>query len=288
MTIRRPIVPFALAIVGAVAIPLTAVLVAGADPLSIFQPTEVRAISVTPADAKAMHALPPLDAFGTIRGTRSPGLDEVASASEAAQDAGYALRLPPDVPASLGKNVHYQVTQRARTSFTFDQTKAAGWARDHKVTLRPLPRGLNGATFTATLKPVTIVTYGTPPKSHKGERGVRRGTFLAVVQAPVPSVTSSGASLQTLAGWFASQPGVPPHLVAQIKAIGDPTQTLPIPVRFDKQTATKVDVDGVQGLAIGDETGIGSAIVWMKDGKLYAVGGTLTQSQVLALANDLR
>jgi hypothetical protein len=44
----------------------------------------------------------------------------------------------------------------------------------------------------------------------------------------------------------------------------------------------------VQGLAIGDETGIGSAIVWTKGGTLYAVGGTLAQSAVLAIANDLR
>ena len=274
-----------LGLAAALALPLAA---ATADPLSVFQPTHVRAISVTPADAKALHAFPPLEAFGTVRGTRSPGLDEVASASEAAQEAGYALRLPATVPASLGNDAHYQVTQRARTSFTFDQAKATVWAREHKVALHALPAGLNGSTYTATLLPVTLVTYGAPPRTHRSERGARRGTFLAIVQAPVPTVTSSGASLQTLADWFAAQPGVPPHLVAQIKAIGDPTQTLPIPIRFDKQTATKIDVDGVQGLAIGDETGIGSAIVWTKDGKLYAVGGTLQQSAVLALANSLK
>ena len=263
-------------------------LAAHADPLSVFQPTQVRAISVTPADEKALRALPPLDAFGTLRGTRSPGLDEVASASEASQDAGFTLRLPANVPAKLGKDVHYEVTQRARTMFTFDAAKAAAWAREHKVALRALPAGLNGTTYTATLQPVAIVTYGTPPRGRKTAHGVRRGAFLAVVQAPVPTVTSTGASLQTLADWFAAQPGISPHLVAQIKAIGDPTQTLPIPVRFDKQTATKVTVDGVQGLAIGDETGIGSAIVWTKDGKLYAVGGTLAQSTVLALSNALK
>ncbi|MDQ6940937.1 MAG: hypothetical protein M3169_00275 [Candidatus Eremiobacteraeota bacterium] len=278
-----PIVSLGLA--AALVLPLAA---ATADPLSVFQPTHVRAITVTPADAKALRAFPPLEAFGTVLGTRSPGLDEVASASEAAQDAGYALRLPGDVPASLGKDAHYQVTQRIRTSFTFEQAKATVWARDHKVALRPLPAGLNGATYTATLRPVTLVTYGTAPRTHRAERGTRRGTFLAIVQAPVPTVTSTGASLQTLADWFAAQPGVSPHLVAQIKAIGDPTQTLPIPIQFDKQTATKIDVDGVQGLAIGDETGIGSAIVWTKDGKLYAVGGTLPQSTVLALANSLK
>lgn len=278
-----PIVPLWLA--AALALPLAA---ATADPLSVFQPTHVRAISVTPADVKALQSFPPLAAFGIVRGTRSPGLDEFASASEAAQDAGYALRLPAGVPAALGKDAHYQVTQRARTWFTFDQAKATAWAHEHKVALHALPAGLNGSTYTATLEPVTLVTYGTPPRTHRSENGARRGTFLAIVQAPVPTVTSSGASLQTLADWFSSQPGVSPRLVAQIKAIGDPTETLPIPIRFDKQTATKIDVDGVQGLAIGDETGIGSAIVWTKDGKLYAVGGTLPQSTVLALANSLK
>ena len=278
-----PTVPLALA--AALALPLAA---ATADPLSVFQPTQVRAISVTPADARALQSFPPLEAFGTVRGTRSPGLDEVTSASEAAKDAGYALRLPATVPAEVGKEPHFQVTQRAHTSFTFEQAKATAWAREHKVALHPLPAGLDGATYTATLQPVTLVTYGAAPRTHRAEHGVRRGSFLAIMQAPVPTVTSNGASLQALAGWFESQPGVPPHLVAQIKAIGDPTQTLPIPVRFDKQTANKIDVDGVQGLVIGDETGIGSAIVWAKDGKIYAVGGTLPQSTVLALANSLK
>jgi hypothetical protein len=273
-----------LALAALAALPLAAY----GDPLSVFQPTQVRAVSVTPADVKAVRALPPLEAFGTIRGTRIPGVDELASASEAAQDAGYALRLPADVPASVGKDVHYQVTQRARTSFTFSQAKAAVWAREHKVALRSLPSGLNGATYTATVLPITLVTYGTLPKTRATHRGPRRDTFLAIVQAPLPTVTSSGASLQTLTDWFAAQRGIPPRLLAQIKALGDPAQTLPIPVRFNEQTASKIDVDGAQGLAIGDETGIGTAIVWTKDGKLYAIAGTLPQSTILALANTLK
>jgi hypothetical protein len=282
----RPMIPLALA--AALALPL----VAHADPLSVFQPVRVRPISVTQADFRALRALPPLEAFGTVRGTRVPGVDEVGSASEAAQEAGYEVRLPSGIPASLGKDVRYQVTQRAQTSFTFDRAKAAAWARDHQVTLAPVPPALNGATFTATLDPITMVTYGPQRVAQKSTRtprgGPRRAQFLTVVQAPLPTVTTSGTTLQTLVDWFASQPGIPPHLIAQIKAIGDPTQTLPIPIRFDQQTAAKVTVDGVQGLAIGDETGIGSAVVWTRDGKLYAVGGTLTQTQALALADRLK
>lgn len=74
---------------------------------------------------------------------------------------------------------------------------------------------------------------------------MRRRSFLAVVQAPVPTVTSNGTPLRVLADWFAKQPGISPHLAAEVRAIGDPAQTLPIPIRFDRQTATRVDVDGV-------------------------------------------
>jgi hypothetical protein len=273
-----------LALAAVAALPLAA----NGDPLSVFQPTQIRAVSVTPADMKAVRSLPPLEAFGTIRGTRFPGVDEFTSADEAAQDAGYALRLPAGVPASVGKVVHYEVTQRARTSFTFSQAKAAAWAREHKVALHPLPSGLNGATYTATVLPIALVTYGTKGWVRKTHGGPRRDLFLAIVQTPLPTVTSSGASLQTLTDWFAAQPGIPPRLLAQIKALGDPAQTLPIPVRFNEQTASKIEVDGAQGLAIGDETGIGSAIVWTKDGKIYVVAGTLAQTTILALANALK
>ncbi|MEA2664957.1 MAG: hypothetical protein QOI11_1901 [Candidatus Eremiobacteraeota bacterium] len=274
-----------LALAAAAALPLAA---QAADPLSVFQPRAVKAIAITPADERALRALPPLEAFGTLRGTRSPGLDEVGSASEAAQSAGRPLRLPGTVPANLARDAHYEITRRARTTFTFSAAKAAAWAKTHKVAFQPPPRGLDGATYTAILAPVAIVTYGTPPRGRRADRGVRRGEFLAVVQAPVPTVRAQGAPLSALSGWFARQPGLPAGLAAQVKAIGDPTQTLPIPIRFDKQTAAQVQVDGVQGLAIGDETGIGSAVVWTKGGTLYAVGGTLAQSAVLAIANDLR
>jgi hypothetical protein len=185
MLLRRS-APLALA--AALAIPLAV----QADPLSVFQPRALKAISVTPADERALRALPPLEAFGTLRGTRSPGLDEVGSAGEAAQTAGHPLHLPGTVPSSLGKDAHYEVTQRARTTFTFSAAKAAAWATTHKVALQPAVGGLDGATYTATLAPVAIVTYGTPPRGRRADRGVRRGEFLAVIQAPVPTVRAQG------------------------------------------------------------------------------------------------
>ncbi len=292
MTLRFSLRFAAFAAAAALVAPIARV---DADPLSLFQPPRLRAIAVTPSDEHALRALPPLETFGTVRGTVSPAVDRVGSASEAADAAGFAVRLPSNVPSALAAHVDYSVTGQVRTTFTFQRAKALAWARAHHLKPTPLPPGLDGARYTAVLHPVVVVTYGMRSHARRGEhgrrsaeRGVRLGNFITVVQGPVPTITAQGASVAALANWFASQPGISPHLAAQVRAIGDPTQTLPIPVRFDRQTATRVHVDGVEGLAIGDETGIGSVVVWTKGGRLYTLGGTLPQSGLLALADTLK
>ncbi|HEY4439953.1 MAG TPA: hypothetical protein VGN14_05825 [Candidatus Elarobacter sp.] len=265
---------------------ISVALPADADPLSVFQPSTVRAVSVTAADARAFHAFPVLDAFGTVTGTRTVGVEAVASRDEAVARAGHPLRLPARVAPELGGTVRYEVSRQMKTWFTFHAASAAAWARERNVALAPFPPGLDGTTYTVDVKPVVIVIYGDPTHGTNAG-GVRRRSFVAVMQAPVPTIATSGAPLSALSDWITRQPGIPPRLAAQVRAIGDPTQTLPIPVRFDRQTASDVDVDGVRGLAIGDQTGIGSAVVWTKNGILYAVGGTLTQSDALTLAGGL-
>ncbi|HEX3549179.1 MAG TPA: hypothetical protein VHT53_02320 [Candidatus Elarobacter sp.] len=256
---------------------------AAADPLSVFQPSQVRPVSV---DMRGLHALPPLDAFGTVHGERFAGMENAATPSAAAAIAGYALRLPTVLPPDVGREAQFYVTRRVRTTFTFEAAKAAAWAREQKVALHPLPPGLDGATYTGTLEPVTMTMYGA--RATTVRHGVRRGAFLGVVQAPVPTIAASGASVATLASWFTQQPGIPPALVRQIEALGDPAQTLPIPIPMNLQAARTVAVDGVNGYAFGDETGIGAVIVWTKNGKLFAVGGTVAESELRAVVDSLK
>ena len=77
------------------------------------------------------------------------------------------------------------------------------------------------------------------------------------------------------------------QLAAQIRAIKDPSSTLPVPIPVDMATSKKVTVQGVEGIFVGDSTGLGSAVIWQKDGIVYGVAGTLTEQQVLAVANSL-
>ncbi len=52
-------------------------------------------------------------------------------------------------------------------------------------------------------------------------------------------------------------------------------------------TSQTITIDGVQGVVTGDSTGLGSAVIWEKDGVVYAVGGLLPQNEVLDIARSL-
>ena len=123
--------------------------------------------------------------------------------------------------------------------------------------------------------------------SSTGKR--KSGTpFIEIIEAAAPRVTSTGATLDTLEQYLLSMPNVSPNLAAQIRALGDIQNTIPVPVVIDKQTARTVTIRGVKGLAIGDNTGLGAGVMWQKDGTIYVVAGPLSMDQVMTVANGLR
>ena len=111
---------------------------------------------------------------------------------------------------------------------------------------------------------------------------------LVVAEAAQPRITSTGASVKEIEDYLLAQPGVSPQLASEIRAIGDPSTTLPIPIPMERATAQTVQVQGVSGLAVGDNTGLGSGVIWEKDGVVYGVAGALPESQILTIANSLQ
>ena len=75
-------------------------------------------------------------------------------------------------------------------------------------------------------------------------------------------------------------------MASEIRAIGDPTQTIPVPIPVDLASGSSVTINGARGLLIGDSTGLGSAVLWQHNGVVYAVAGTLTTNQVLGIARS--
>ena len=91
-----------------------------------------------------------------------------------------------------------------------------------------------------------------------------------------------------LEDFILAQPGISPELKKAVEAIGDPSTTLLIPVPIEYANSTQVTVQGVDGVALGDNTGVGSGVVWVKDGFVYLVAGSLKQSDAINIANNLK
>jgi hypothetical protein len=91
-----------------------------------------------------------------------------------------------------------------------------------------------------------------------------------------------------LEDYILAQPGITTELKNAVKALGDPSTTLLIPVPVQYATATQITVQGVPGVALGDNTGVGSGVVWVKNGFVYVVAGSIKQTDAVGIANNLK
>jgi len=210
-----------------------------------------------------------------------------AKAGAAASATGKAL---PSMPAGVdGSTLQVTLGPVVVTSYGgsltgFGSTQGAGQATHGKPILRPAAVLRGRLTGGGTDRQGAMRVNG---QGASGSAGLGGLPSLAIVEAPMPHVTSTGATVKSIEDYLLAQPGVSPTLASEIRAIGDPTTTLPIPILVDKQNAQTVQVQGVSGLAIGDNTGVGSGVIWQKGGVVYGVAGTLPEDQIVAIANSL-
>jgi len=296
---RRPLRPVLyVALIGLMGVMLVGTGVAG-NLIKIFEPDKVVGV---PVDLESLNSLPDLQNYGTIAIVQEPDDAEAAGLDEAARLTGLNLLRPVGLPSGLGaQRIHTMTTGRA--SFTFDAAKAAATSGDDNFTLPP---ALNGSSLFLEAGPMVVQTFGGPadlpahrsgagqtPRTAAPEPGdlaslLSRLPDLMIVQMKAPVLSSNGPSVADYRDALLTLPNLSPSLKAQIRAIGDPSTTLPLPIPIDMATSKEVEINGVTGLAIGDNTGVGSGVVWQTGGVVRAVAGPLPEAQVLALARSMR
>jgi hypothetical protein len=199
--------------------------------------------------------------------------------------------VPSNLPAGAGA-AHYGVMPKTTATFTFSADKTRQSAAAQKRTPPPMPANIDGSKLFITGGPAVVTIYNdstaTGASGATGASPFSGMPKLIVAQGRPPVVQSDGVTVEQLQSYLLEQPGISPQLAAQIRAIKDPSSTLPVPIPVDMATSKKVTVQGVDGIFVGDSTGLGSAVIWQKDGIVYGVAGTLTEQQVLAVANSLR
>jgi hypothetical protein len=194
-------------------------------------------------------------------------------------------------------------------SFTFSAAKAQATAARKGQKLPSMPANVDGSTIQVSTGSAVLAAYGGGSASYsKADPTIvanmkikeaqkpgstdaaeaMNGPMLIVGQTKAPTVSSSGASVADLEAYLLAQPGISPDLAAAIKAIGDPTTTLPIPIPIGKAVSHPVQVQGVTGLSVADSTNIGGGIIWEKNGMVYGVAGSFDENELLAVANSLQ
>jgi hypothetical protein len=269
----------------AIAVLLSAVLVSGVavtgvagQLVRVFQPTKIVAVQVSPATGVGSNVL--LD-YGDVKWLpAAPTAQPVADAATAQALSGLPVLIPASLPRGVNGPVNYGVVSHATGSLTFDAARLAASAARAGVRVSPMPATVNGSTLVVSGGPALIEVWGL-----SGAEGQTQVPTLVIAQTRVPTVDSSGATTAQLEDYLLSQPGVPPDLAAQIRAIKDPSTTLPIPIPKGFATTETKQVNGAQYLII--KAALGAGVVWVKNGVIYAVGGQLTSDQVFAIATSL-
>ncbi len=255
-----------------------------ANVLPLFQPKTVEAVPIQVTDIQALSAL---GDYGTVTWSQQPQPQVVLSAADAKTIAGFNAPVANYVPAGVSSTITYAAMPKAVAVFTFDSNKAAAAAATTGKPLPTLPKGMDGAKLTVTAGPAILEWYGNFKQSANSSSQDINVPQLVIAESSAPVVTSTQVTAKQLENYILSIPGISKELAAAIKAIADPSSTLIIPIPIQYATSTSVTVQGVHGVAVGDNTGLGSGVIWIK-GNLFVVAGPLKQSEVLKVADNLR
>jgi hypothetical protein len=246
--------------------------------IRIFEPHSLAAVQVSPSDFAGTGAI--LD-YGQVKWLPdAPTLRQLSDATAAQTQSGLPVLMPASLPKGVAGPVSFGVVSHATGSLTFDAERLRASAATKGVHVNPMPSGINGSTLVVNGGPALVEVWGLSANA-----GQAQMPTLVIAQTRVPTVDSTGATRTELEDYLLSQPGVPPDIAAQVRAIKDPATTLPIPIPQGLATSESVRVNGTSGLLI--KAVLGAGVVWVKNGVIYAVGGQLTPDQVLAIASTL-
>ena len=266
--VRRP----AVAAVSAVVLVTGAGVAAANDWLPIFTTEQVTPVEITSTD---LVQVPDLSAYGDLQIIEEPSPEQVADAAAAEARTGLAVPEVAELPEGVTGDPAYQAAGVAKATFTFSAAKAAQAAAAEGEVLPPPPPGLDGSTLRLEVGPGVAAIWSQPT-------GV---PTLVAARVGAPKVYSSGVPFATVRDYLLSLPGLPAGLAEQLRAVDGGTLPLPIPVEM--VTTSTADVGGTEATVLTSRDGLFAGVVWVEDGVMTGVAGSLSADELLSVARDL-
>ena len=267
--LRRPVV----AGVAVAAVLAGASTAAANDWFEIFRTERVAPVLFRAED---LNALPDLRAYGELVVDEAPDVREVADAAAAAAATGLDVPEVADLPRGVDGEPTYRVGDEVRATFTFSTDRAARAAADAGESLPPPPTGLDGSEVRLVAGPGIAAVWR--------DSGV---PSLVVGRAMAPRAFSADVPFETVRDYLLSLPGMPDDVAAQLRTFAADPGTLPIPVPADHLTSSPAEIDGHPATVLASRDRTMAAVVWVDDGIVTVVAGSLDADEVLTVAREL-
>jgi hypothetical protein len=234
---------------------------AAASILERFRAEQIEVVPVdfSAVDPAALEALEEVVVLDGLDDLAEP--EEVADLDAAADVAGFTAT-PMTVPDGFGG----PVTVLAQAPQT---------VRVEIADLPDLAAEVRGAVLVLHVPGAVVQRVGGDEEGPVAVRG-EAGTLEVTVEG--------GPSLAEVRDALLALPGLPPETVATLRGIEDWQTTLPVPVPVGEVPWRETTVGGAPALAFGDESGIGSVVLWREGERFVGVGGMLPLSESQRLA----
>lgn len=297
MTLARPFQRWRVAMIGLVAA-LMLMLVLGtpqgrdatAQFLAQFRGERPAAVSLSTGQiANVEETLSELEPLGTISGIdTAPAMRRVASIDEASRFVGFDV-LQPDVaalPDGIGSTpTAIRVAPAHELRFTFDREKARAYYESTGRGDVSLPDRFHGVSLVVSTPPAVLLEYRTAGQA----TDIPFGIGLVIGQAGVVTAGTEGdVTLEELRDFLLELPGLSPEAARQLRAIDDWRTALPIPIPAERITWERATIAGSSGLLLNDNTGLGSAAIWQRDGRIFGIAGAMKAREIQRVAETLR
>src|SRR5688500_13617129 len=269
--------------------------------LNLFR---VQQVQVVPVDFTGLEQLTGDGALGnqftelisdSVDMQQEPGEPvQAASADEASQLAGFTVRVPSGMTPS-----QINVSGGAAFSTTLDRTKGQTLLDEAGRSDLVLPPSVDGAEISVDIPASVSVAFGTCPKPGSGVSGNneqstterRYPDCVILAQIPSPSVNApADLDIEALARIGLEFTSMSPEEAAELTSTVNWTSTLLVPIPRNAAIHEQVSVDGVTGTLIqrSSDESPQFALLWVKDGIIYAISGLGTKSQqAIEMANSL-
>ena len=243
--------------------------------LQVFRTERFAPVEISRAD---LVALPDLSAYGSLELVSEPELREVAGAEAAEQATGLDVPEVDELPRGVLDDQEVRVSGEVSAVFTFSAARAAQTAAAAGEALPPPPAGMDGSQFRLEAGPGVATLWSEA-------RGL---PAMVVARAVAPTGFSSRVPFETARDYLLSLPGLPEDVAQQLRGFSGDGTTLPLPLPAQLVETSTAEVDGVEATVLTARDGFLSGVVWVEDGVVTAVAGSLTTDELLSVARGLR